>query len=93
MSPDILFKKDARKTTCDNFCIDVEFDRTPMKNLLVLVRTIPKKFKKCLASLLQNSILIREKVKTTHYSFQSKTMTGSHYAQPINAMQLALSGD
>ena len=42
---DILFKKGARKITCDNFCIAVEFGRMPMKDLLILVRTIPKKFK------------------------------------------------
>ena len=41
----MLFKKDARKTTCDNFCIGVEFGRMPIKDLLILVRTIPKNLK------------------------------------------------
>ena len=45
MSLDILFKKGARKTAFDNFCIGVEFGRMPMKNLLVLVGTIPKNIK------------------------------------------------
>ena len=39
MSLDILFKKGARKITCDNLSIGVKFGRMPMKDLLILVRT------------------------------------------------------
>ena len=45
MSLDILFKKGARKTMCDNFCIGVEFGRMLMKDLLVPVGTILKNLK------------------------------------------------
>ena len=45
MSLDIFFKEGARKTTCENFCIGVEFGRMPMKDLLILVRTIPENLK------------------------------------------------
>ena len=42
MSLDILFKKGARKITSDNFCIGVKFGRMPMKDLVILERTIPE---------------------------------------------------
>ena len=45
MSLDIIVKKGARKITCDDFCIGVEFGRMPMKNLLILVGTIPENLK------------------------------------------------
>ena len=45
MSLDILFKNGARNITCGNFCIGVEFGRMPMKDLLILERTIPENLK------------------------------------------------
>ena len=39
------FQRGYQKTTCDNFCIGVEFGRMPMKDLLVLVGIIPKNLK------------------------------------------------
>ena len=92
MSLRILFKKGAREITCDNFCIGVEFGMMPMKDLLVLVETIPENLRVFL-QLAPEFDIHKRKVKTTLFSFQSKTMTVSHYAKPISAMQLALSRD
>ena len=84
-SLDILFNKGAKKITCVNFCIGVEFGRMPVKELLFLVRTIPENLK-AFGQLFPEFDAEKRKGRKTLYGFQSKAMTWSSYAKPISAM-------
>ena len=64
----------------------------PMKDLLVLVGTIPENLR-VFGQLSPEFNTDKRKGKNNTHSFQSKTMTASPYAKPISAMQLALPCD